>query len=94
MRFLEVDFVQQWTQDTAKLRADVRDLMDQETATQLEMNAASSQINAPITSQSAKDQAQRTLEASQQKLLGIRAELAKARSDLQEKDLQGPPQKK
>jgi hypothetical protein len=89
-----VDPVQQWTEETAKLRTLVRELMDQETATQLEMNAASAQINAPITSQSAKDQAQRSLTASQEKLVVIRAELARARSDLQEKDLQGPPQRK
>src|SRR5688500_7210364 len=38
-----VDPVQQWTQDTAKLRAQVRDLLDQEMATQLEMNTASAQ---------------------------------------------------
>lgn len=94
VRMLDSDYVQQWQQETAKLRTQVRDLLDQETATQLEMNAASAQINAPITTQSAKDQAQRTLEGSQQKLLGIRSELAKARSELQEKDLAGPPVKK
>jgi regulator of replication initiation timing len=93
-RMLDSDYVQQWQQETAKLRTQVRDLLDQETATQLEMNAASAQINAPITTQSAKDQAQRTLEGSQQRLLGIRAELSKVRSELQEKDLSGPPVKK
>ena len=89
-----IDPLQKWTQETAKLRTQVRDLMDQETATQLQMNAASAQINAPITTQSAKDQAQRTLESSQQQLLAIRSELAKARAELQEKDLAGPPVKK
>jgi hypothetical protein len=89
-----VDPVQQWTEETGKLRTRVRELMDQETATLLEINAASGQINAPITSQSAKDQAQRTLTASQEKLVTIRAELTRTRSDLQEKDLLGPPQKK
>ncbi len=89
-----VDPVQQWTEETGKLRTQIRDLMDQETKVQLDINAASAQINAPITSQSAKNQAQQTLEASQQKLTQIQAELAKARSELQEKDLAGPPLKK
>jgi hypothetical protein len=89
-----VDPVQQWTEETGKLRTRVRELMDQERDALLEINTASAQINAPVTSQSAKDQAQRTLEASQQKLVTIRAELTRTRSDLQEKDLLGPPQKK
>jgi hypothetical protein len=86
-----IDPVQQWTEETGKLRTRVRELIDQETAALLEINTASGQINAPITSQSAKDQAQRTLEASQQKLVLIRAELTRTRSELQEMDLMGPP---
>jgi hypothetical protein len=89
-----IDPVQQWAEETGKLRTRVRELDAQETAALLEINAASAQINAPITSQSAKDQAQRTLEASQQKLVTIRAELTRTRSELQEKDLLGPPPKK
>jgi hypothetical protein len=88
-----LDPLEQWQQDTAKLRTQVRDLMDQETAAQLEINTASAQINAPITSQGAKDQAARALEAAQQKLILIRADLAKARSEL-EQALQSPPVKK
>jgi hypothetical protein len=89
-----VDPVQQWTEETGKLRTKVRQLMDQERALQLEMNRASAQMNAPVTTQSAKDQAAKTLEASQTKILGIRSELAKNQEELREKDLQGPPQQK
>ena len=88
------DPVQQWMEETEKLRAKVRQLKDQETATQLESNRASAQINAPVTSQSAKDQAARTLGTAQEKLSGIRNELAKTQTELQEKTMQGPPQKK
>ena len=89
-----VDPLQQWQQDTAKLRTQVRDLMDQETAIQLAINSASAELNAPKTTQSAKDQAARVLETSQQKLVVIRSDLTRLRSELQEKDLAGPPAKK
>jgi hypothetical protein len=89
-----LDPVQVWTEETLKLRNKVRQLMDQETALQLEMNRASAQMNAPVTTQSAKDQASRVLLASQEKITAIRSELAQTRTELQEKDLQGPPQKK
>jgi hypothetical protein len=88
------DPVQVWTEETLKLRNKVRQLMDQETALQLEMNRASAQINAPVTTQSAKDQASRVLATSQEKITAIRNELAQTRTELQEKDLQGPPQQK
>lgn len=88
------DPVQVWNEDMRKLREKVRQLMDQETALQNEMNRASAQINAPVTTQSAKDQAARTLAAAQEKLTGVRNELAKARSEVSDKDLQGPPQPK
>ena len=86
-----VDAVNKWTDETSKLRAKVRDLMDQDTAAQLEINGFSAQINAPVTSQSAKTQAQKNLDTAQKKLAGIRAELSKVRGELQEKDLAGPP---
>jgi hypothetical protein len=89
-----LDPVQVWTEETAKLRNKVRQLMDQELALQLEISRASAQINAPVTTQSAKDQASRVLGASQEKLSAIRTELTQTRAELQEKDLQGPPQKK
>jgi hypothetical protein len=86
-----VDPLEQWTQETAKLRTQVRDLLDQETAIQLEINAATAQINAPITTQSAKDQAARLQQSGQERLITLRAELARLRAELAEKDLQGPP---
>jgi hypothetical protein len=88
------DPVQQWTEETAVLRNKVRQLMDEETALQLEMNRASAQINAPVTTQSAKNLASRNLETAQERISGVRNELAKTRAELQEKDLQGPPQPK
>jgi hypothetical protein len=89
-----VDPLQKWTEEMTKLRARVRELMDQETALQLEINNATAAINAPVTSQSAKNQANKNLEAANTKLLGVRAELAKMREEVNSKELQGPPTKK
>jgi len=88
-----VDPVQKWSEDSAKLRTRVRDLTDQATATQLEINNATAQINAPVTSQSAKTQAQNNLAAAQKKLATIKTDLEKAQAELQEMNLQGPPKK-
>jgi len=86
-----VDPFEQWTQETTKLRTQVRELLDQETAIQLEINNATAQINAPVTTQSLKDQAARVQLAAQEKLITVRAELTRIRAELAEKDLAGPP---
>jgi len=90
----EPDPVQQWAQDTLKLREKVRNLMDQETAAQAQVNSITDRIFAPVTTQSDKDQAQTELKAAQDKLSGIRSDLEKTRSELNEKDLKGPPARK
>jgi len=87
------DPVQQWMLENEKLRQQLRELMDQEASTQLEINAATNQFNAPVSSQSAKDQAAATLKSAQEKLAGIRDKIAKGRNELQARESAGPPRK-
>jgi hypothetical protein len=88
-----VDPAQQWYDETALVRAKVRDLTDQETASQLQINNLMNQVLAPQSTQSARDQAQSELQAAQQRLQGVRTELEKTRGELQARELQGPPKK-
>ena len=87
------DPVQQWMLENEKLRQQLRDLMDQEATTQLEINAAANQLNAPVSSQSAKDQAAANMKSAQDKLAGIREKISKGRNELQARESAGPPRK-
>ena len=75
------------------MREQLRDLMDQENVTQLEINALTNQINAPVTSQTAKDQAASGLQLAQEKLKVTRERITKLRQELQARESQGPPKK-
>jgi hypothetical protein len=87
------DATQKWIEQTTKLRTHIRDLENQETAAKLEINDSSSKLNAPVTSQSAKDEAAKSLEAAQKKLVAIQSEISGTNRSLQDLELQGPPKK-
>src|SRR5688572_28898251 len=74
-----------------KLRSRIRELQDQETTLQLQINQLTNQIFAPITDQASKDQAQARLGEVQQRLTSTRAELDQSRRTLDSLQLQGPP---
>ncbi len=74
-----------------KLRARIRQLQDQETALQLQVNELTNQIFAPVTDQASKDQAQLRLGETQQRLTLIRSEVEQTRKTLDALQLQGPP---
>ena len=74
-----------------KLRARIRELQDQETSLQLQVNQLTNQIFAPITDQASKDQAQARLGEVQQRLTSTRVELDQTRKTLDALQLQGPP---
>lgn len=87
------DPVQQWLAETDKLRAEVRETIDREAVTQLEINSILNRVNAPVSSVAEKDRALAELGAAQNRLAAVRDQLAKKRSELQARELQGPPKK-
>jgi Spy/CpxP family protein refolding chaperone len=87
------DPVRRWLEDTEKLRARIRQLSDQEMATQLEINSVTNRIYTPITSVAERDRAQAELGVVQGRLAGIREELTRARLELQVREKDGPPKK-
>jgi hypothetical protein len=88
-----VDPLQAWLSETEKLRERIRDLMDQEAKAQLDINSVTNRVFAPDTNETARTQAQTELASAQQKLVGVRDLLSKSRSELQARELQGPPKK-
>lgn len=74
-----------------KLRARIRQLQDQETALQLQVNQLTNQVFAPIIDPAAKDQAQARLGQVQQQLTSTRVELDQTKKTLDAVQLQGPP---
>ena len=84
------DPVAAWNVELDKLRARVRQLQDQETALQLQVNQLTNQIFAPVIDQATKDQAQTRLGATQQQLTTVRAELDQTKRTLDALQLQGP----
>jgi hypothetical protein len=78
---------------TDKLRQETRLLLDQESATQLEISATLNRVNAPVTSQPEKDRALADLAVAQSRLGVIRDQLSKKRSELQAREVEGPPKK-
>jgi len=89
----EKDPVQEWLTQTDKLRVETRLLLDQESATQLEISSTLNRVNAPVTSQSEKDRALADLAVAQSRLGVIRDQLSKKRAELQARELEGPPKK-
>jgi hypothetical protein len=87
------DPVRRWLEDTEKLRAKIRQLADQEMATQLEINSVTNRIYAPVTSVPERDRAQAELGVVQNRLAGIREELSRARLELQVREKDGPPKR-
>ena len=87
------DPVQQWVEETEKLRTRIRQLADQETTTQLEINTITNRIYAPVTSVPERDRAQAELGLVQGRLSSIREELTRARLELQVREKDGPPKK-
>ena len=88
-----VDPVQQWLLETEKLRALIRELMDREVNTQLEINRITNDVYSPDTNETAVARAQAALGVAQQKLSDIREQLAKSRLELQKREQEGPPRK-
>ena len=87
------DLVQQWTIETEKLRTQIRELIDQEAVGQLDINVIMNRVNAPVTSVGERDRALKDLEVAQNKLTATRDQLLRKRSELQARELQGPPRK-
>ena len=87
------DPVQQWTIETEKLRTQIRELIDQEAVAQLDINVIMNRVNAPVTSVGERDRALKDLEVAQNKLTATRDQLLRKRSELQARELQGPPRK-
>ena len=88
-----VDPLEQWLGETQKLRDRIRELIDQEARAQLDINSITNRVFAADTNETARSQAQLELQAAQQRLVGLRDQLAKSRSELQARELQGPPKK-
>jgi hypothetical protein len=86
-----VDPVQQYNETVAQIRSRIRQLQDEETATQLQINDVTNRVFAPVTTQSARNQAQTELAGAQKKLADVRTELAANRTRLQQMEAQGPP---
>jgi hypothetical protein len=87
------DPVQQWLVETDKLRAEIRETIDREAVTQLEINSILNRVNAPVSSVAEKDRALAELAGAQNRLGAVRDQLAKKRTELQARELQGPPKK-
>lgn len=87
------DPVQKWMAETEKLRAQLRQLVDQESATQLEINQITNRIYTPVTSVPERDRAQNELGIAQVRLQALRDQIVKARAELQAREQEGPPKK-
>ena len=85
------DPLQKWLAETEKMRAQIRQLADQESATQLEINQITNRIYTPVTSVPERDRAQTELGVAQVRLQAIRDQLTKARAELQAREQAGPP---
>ena len=85
------DLLQKWLAESEKMRAQIRQLADQESATQLEINQITNRIYTPVTSVPERDRAQTELGIAQVRLQAIRDQLSKARAELQAREQAGPP---
>ena len=87
------DPVQKWLADTEKMRASLRQMVDLETVTQLEINTITNRVYAPVTSVPERNRAQNELGLAQTRLQTLRDQIAKARAELVARELEGPPKK-
>jgi hypothetical protein len=60
---------------------------------QLEINRITNEVYSPDTHETARSRALAALDAAQQRLTEVRAQLAKSRLELQAREQQGPPKK-
>ena len=88
-----LDIIEEWDAQMQKVRAAIRELQDQETALQLQVNAFTNQVYAPVTTVAARNQAQANLAQAQTNLVTVRKELAETRLKLQQMEAQGPAKK-
>ena len=86
-----VDPVKEYNEQVENLRAKIRSLQDEETATQLQINELNGQVYAAVVDPAEKDQALAAVGAVQMKLADIRRELADTRKTLEALETQGPP---
>ena len=86
----KIDPVKEWNDQLDKLRTKIRELQDQETAIQLQINQLNNQVFAPVIDQATKDQAMAQVGQTQQKLASVREELDQTKKTLDAKQLQGP----
>jgi TolA-binding protein len=85
------DPVKEYNEQLDRLRAKIRSLQDEETATQLQINELNNQVYAPVVDQAEKDQALAVVGAAQLKLANVRMELAATTKELEAVETQGPP---
>lgn len=85
------EILQKWNAEVGKVRARVRELQDEETQTQLQINEWTNKVYAPVTTQQARNQAQSGLAAAQKKLGDIRQGLSAVRNQLRAMESSGPP---
>ena len=88
-----VDPVKEYNDQLDRLRAKIRSLQDEETATQLQINELNNQVYAPVVDQAVKDESLAVVGAAQMKLTDIRKELTDTRKTLEDMQTQGPPKK-
>jgi hypothetical protein len=69
----------------------IRELQDQETAIQLQVNQFTSDFFAPITDEAARNQSQVRRNEAQTRLDAVRRELADTRALVQQLEATGPP---
>jgi len=82
-----------WNARIQKLRADIRDLQDQEVALQLQQTQLQNQVYAPVVDPAIKDQAQGELNNTLQQLAKVREDLDADKKELDMLQLEGPPKK-
>jgi len=87
----QVDPVQKYNEEMAKLRARIQSLQDQEVELQLQVNSLTNQFFAPKTNETSRRQAQDRIGQTQAQLTAVRTELDQARKELQLKETAGPP---
>jgi hypothetical protein len=86
--------VQRWNQELERLRARVRQLQDEETRLQLELNDLTAQFTRPQgTNETIRRQVQTRMTETQSRLNSVRGELDQTRRALQAMEAQGPPQR-
>ena len=88
-----VDPVEKWLADTEKMRANLRQMVDQETVAQLDINTITNRVYSPVTSVPERNRAQSELGLAQTRLQALRDQIAKARAELAARELEGPPKK-